>query len=297
MRPRRFIPVCNKGFTLIELLVAGMIGLVLMGLAFASLMAQRELLYYDFIRTRVNQNLRGAFDILGANIREAGENLPGSFPAVEIIDGGEGPDELILRRNLLDEVLKVCQNIAGGSGDRVYFATAGELEGCSYGDNLQSYNTWRTHRLTKGGSVRAYIHDTGLNEGEFLDYNNEANTGTELYVTRTGTWSRDYTVGSSAVYMIEEWHFRVGGLDGDLLELIENGLVDNPMNVVADIQDFELRAYMQDGSIKDSLTNLDDWTTLRGVEVKLVGRGSFNNRAINPELTAKFFPRNVLSNI
>ena len=85
-----------------ELIVSAGIGLGLLAATAGVVMSNRGLFNVDMVRTKLNQNLRSSLDIVGMNVREAGENLPGAFPAVELIDGGAGPDHLILRRNLLD---------------------------------------------------------------------------------------------------------------------------------------------------------------------------------------------------
>ena len=97
---------CADGYTLIELLVALAVASALLGATLAVAMSSRESYTTDQNRTRTNQNLRAALDLVGIEIRQSGERLPSDFPALEIVDGAEGaPDRLILRRNLLDEVL------------------------------------------------------------------------------------------------------------------------------------------------------------------------------------------------
>ena len=158
LKLRRYTPSCDRGFTLVELLVANLLGVIVVGMTISVVLQNRDLYQHDITRTRLNQNLRSALDVIGINAREAGENLPAGFPAVEVIDGP--PDELILRRNLIDEVLKLCQPITAGSGPGpAYFSAVGSEPGCSYADQTANYDAWRQERLDRGGVVSAYIYD------------------------------------------------------------------------------------------------------------------------------------------
>jgi len=86
-----------------ELLVASFLGLIILALGAQSTLSLRRLYLHDIVRTRVNQDLRGSLDMIGVNIRQAGENFTMSFPAIQIVNGtGGAGDQLILRRNLLD---------------------------------------------------------------------------------------------------------------------------------------------------------------------------------------------------
>src|SRR5690606_12792998 len=131
---------CNSGFTLVELMVAAGIGLGLLAATAGVVLSNRGLFNIDMVRTRLNQNLRSSLDIIGMNVREAGENLPGSFPAVELINGNDEPDELVLRRNLVDEVLKLCVVIDIGTAAPFIFAIPGTTQGCTYDDQQVNYD-------------------------------------------------------------------------------------------------------------------------------------------------------------
>ena len=72
MKSIRSIASCNKGFTLIELLVSSSLGLLLIALVMASVLANRQLFKQDMVRTRTNENIRGALDIVGTDIRLGG---------------------------------------------------------------------------------------------------------------------------------------------------------------------------------------------------------------------------------
>lgn len=303
MESRPSIRTSNSGFTVLELLVASTIGMIIMALALGSMLANRQVYHYDLVRTRLNQNLRGALDLVAANAREAGESVPGTFAAVEIVDGGAASDELILRRNLLDEVLKVCVDISAGSGTtQIVFANNSSTPGCTYADNTHNFNTWQEHRTSKGGNVRAYIYDTVTKQGEFFNYVTETDSGSSYSITRSaGSWANDYTVGAASVYMLEEWHFKVEdfALEDDLLQVIENEDTDNPMNVLSAVIDFFVTAQMMDGTVKSSFNPAagDQWTEIKALEVTLRGEDkTIKGETIESTVSSRFFPRNILSN-
>jgi prepilin-type N-terminal cleavage/methylation domain-containing protein len=53
MKSIRSIASCNKGFTLIELLVSSSLGLLLIALVMASVLANRQLFKQDMVRTQI----------------------------------------------------------------------------------------------------------------------------------------------------------------------------------------------------------------------------------------------------
>ena len=65
----------SEGVTLIELLITVTIGVVILGLTFSIVMSNRELMTRDQIDTELNQNLRIGADILGDDIRIAGQGI------------------------------------------------------------------------------------------------------------------------------------------------------------------------------------------------------------------------------
>jgi len=292
-----------SGFTILELIVATGLGLVVIGLTLGATLANRNIYQQDLLRTRLSQNIKSSLNYLGTNIREAGENLPQNFPAVEVVDGSpDDPDEIIVRRNLIDEVLKLCDDITAGSANNVYFAVPGTEPGCSYSDGEHNYNAFRDFRLEDDDeSVRAFIYDPTTQLGEFFDYTDEEDNGVQYYLMRgSGTWTNAYEVGSTAIYLLEEWHFSLEEdfLEALLLQVIENGNIDEPMNIVWGLEDFEIQVDMEDGTTLDEFTRTDNWTRIQAIDLSLTGREEYAATGIEMVLTlsARFFPRNILSN-
>lgn len=287
---------------LVALAVTGIIAAATLTIALSS----RGMFETDQNRTTVNQNLRAGLDLLGIDVRQAGERLPWDAPAVQIVNGSSGaPDELVLRRNLLDYVLPVCKDIgAGTSADSVFVAkkkvTSKVPPGCrpvgdddddGWPDNLQQ---WRAYRIAHGGEVLAYIHNPVTGDGEFFVYDAEDNSTFHIHKANGEAWQYDYDVDQNPrVYILEAKRFR---LVGDILQSVVNDDTANALNLVNHIEDFQIRAFLVDGSIADELAAGEYWTDLESLEVTLRGEIAFGKRSMERSVVTNFFPRNILSN-
>lgn len=276
-------------------MVAMFLGLLVGAIMLSSTMANKRAYNFDLKRIVLDQNLRNSMDILGSVLRVGGENLPSSFPAFEIVNGVSGGDELVIRRNLLDEVLSVCTPIAAGSTAlQVYFAVGGATSSaCTYSGQTHAYNAWRAYRNANSGSVKAYAYDVSGKRGEFFNYTNEGSSGTAYYILRGGgNWTNGYPTSSSSVYILEEWRIK---LSDRLLSLEVNGDTSTPRHVATDISNFQVTAIMNDGSTKTSFLRTDDWSDITAIEVSLTAESSYQKKPLTRVLTARYFPRNILS--
>ena len=301
----RSIRASSDGFSLLELLVALAI-LSVVGAASLSLaLSARGVFEQDQQRTTINQNLRSGIDLLGIDVRQAGERLPGNAPAVEIVNGASsGPDQLILRRNLLDYVLPVCKDVNSGTArDATFIAKKGggsvptgcapvpDADGDGWPDNLEA---WRNYRLANGGSVLAYIYNPVTKLGEFFTYNDEDKSDFHLHRANTGAWVNDYPTNQQPrVYIMEQKRYL---LAGGVLQYVFNEDTAHPYNLVDHLVDFQSRALLDDGTALTSMPSTADWTRLQSVEVTLVGSSTFSGRTMRRTLVSRFFPRNILSN-
>lgn len=287
--------------TIIELMVASVVGLLLIAMTMGVTLANQNIYELDLARTRLNQNLRGAVEMMGVDIRQAGERLPAGFPAIEIVDGASGaPDELIVRRNVLDAVLTVCEDIAAGSSDSKIFlssSTLGASPACVYGAQSSSFTDWSNYRSENGGTARVYIYNLATGNGEFLTYSAETDSGSTLYVEQsTGTYSNDYDAENSAVYALEEWRYRLDTLgSGDILQVIRNNDTANPMNVVFGLENIQVQAIMQDGTILTTFNAANDWSDLESVQIEANGIERSGKQEVEARIISRFFPRNILS--
>ena len=80
-----------------------------------------------------------------------------------------------------------------------------------------------------------------------------------------------------------------------MLQFFANEDTANPLNLSADISDFQVQAVLSDGSVVDTLGTSDDWTDLTALDISLTGQVTFDDRTLTRTVSARFFPRNVLS--
>lgn len=296
----------TDGFSVVEILVAMTITSVFAAAALSIAFSTQGLLEADERRTTVNQNLRAGIDLLGIDIRQAGERLAGDAPAIQILDGVSGAsDRLMLRRNQLDYVMPLCKDIHGGSAaDSVFVAklnTSGPVpSGCypvpdsngdGWPDNLE---VWRDYRIANGGSVLAYIHNPITGLGEFFIYDAEDSSTFLLHKANGDSWQNDYLMNQDPrLYILEQREYRL--LDG-VLQCIVNDDTAGALNLVSHIEDFQVQAIFNDGSMQQTFGGTDDWVRLQSLEVQLVGQIEGKNTRFERTLTSRFFPRNVLSN-
>jgi type IV pilus assembly protein PilW len=269
-------------------------------------LSARQVFEQDQRRSTVNQNLRSGMGLLGIDVRQAGERMPGDAPAVEVVNGSSGaPDALVLRRNLLDYVLPLCKDInAGSSADSVFVGkkkiTGSVPPGCSpvpdtnsdgWPDNMEA---WREYRIANGGRVLAYIHNPVTGNGEFFTYDAEDNSTFHIHKANPGNWQYDYVMNQQPrIYIIEQKRYL---LNGDTLQCVLNENTSAALNLVNHIRDFQVRALLDDGTVLTSMTSTTKWTRLYALEIRLDGSEAFGLRDIDRTLVSRFFPRNILSN-
>ena len=282
---------CASGYTLLELLVASLLGLLLAAMILSTMNANRNLYKKDLVRTRINQNLRGVMDIIGGDLRLAGENLGPYFPALEVTNSASG-DVLIIRRNLVAEVPQVCKAISANSTSALSFAVPGTTPGCIYSGETTTYNAWRSYRQTHDNSVEAFAWNPSTKRGEFFMYTSETDNGSTYTIKRSGKWTNAYPIGGAA-YILEEWRFE---LIDDTLQLVRNQHFDAPVDLAYQIQNFQVRIVMQDDTVLDSFDASDGWTMIKSVQISLTGEETFEGKDFTRTLTTRFFPRNILSN-
>jgi type IV pilus assembly protein PilW len=305
-RSRRSSRACTEGYSLIEILVSLAVTGVIAAATLTIALSTRGMFETDQHRTTINQNLRAGIDLLGIDVRQAGERLPFDAPAVQITDGSSGaPDELTLRHNMLDYVLPVCKEInAGSAADSVFVARKKVVgqpkvpQGCipvpdengdGWPDNLEA---WRDYRLANGGEVLAFIHNPVTGNGEFFVYDDEDNSTFHLHKNNSENWTYSYAPNQEPrIYILEQRTFR---LEGDVLQVVVNDDTAGALNLVNRIRDLQVRAVFKDGSVQSTLAG-KVWTDLQSLDVTLVAGESFDDRDMNRTVETRFFPRNILS--
>ena len=261
----------EQGLTVIELLVAATLAVIVIALALSMVLSSRNVFSLDRARTNVNQNLRSAMDIVTADIRQAGERVGPTVPAITVQKSSTGGDTLTLQRNLLDTTLPVCKDIsAGSSADAVVVADASIGKNhtnpnlaCKGKDNktkskwdsgaVTAINAWETYRQENGvpnanssgkKAFQAYIYDPQTGQGEYFYV--DATDSSQMHIHREngyGAWKHTYKASDQAFVYVKDQ--RVYSLDttNHVLQLTVND--GNPQNVVAGIDSFTVDTYMQ----------------------------------------------------
>lgn len=302
MRHKPFIHNSDSGMTILELLVASFLGLLMLGMTFSATHSNQRLYTHDLARTRVNQNLRSAMDFIGTDVRQAGEQLPRNFPAIQLTNGEDGEqDQLILRRNLMTEVLTLCSSINAGAtltSIPISSNTSGAPPACVYGGQTISYTAWTNYITAEGGEIKAFIFNLSTRQGEFITITGGVDSGSNMYLSNSNTpFANSYSEYSSAIYILEEWKYMLGTLEGEenLLKIIQNGDEDTERNLVYGITEFQVQIILEDDTIQQAFSTTDNWSTIKAIDILLSGEEQGSKRLATGSLNSRFFPRNVLS--
>ncbi len=262
-------------------------------------LANRNIYQRDIVRTRVNQNVRAALELIGAEVRQAGERLPASFPAIQLTDGGSTtPDTLVLRRNLLDDALFGCGDLAAGAvTTSIPLSRNGAVQSaCIYANQLGKMNSWASYITALGASPKVYVFNQTTRAGEFMQLTGSptTNTGTVIRLNITGiTPANSYVAEATWLYILNQWQL---GVNSGVLRIVENNESATPQNVVDQITNFQVQLVMQDGSIVDSLAATGSWTSIQAVRVTITGEETnAQGQVLTRTLSSDFFPRNILS--
>jgi type IV pilus assembly protein PilW len=308
---------CRPGFTLVEALVAIVVMGVIAALSMPLMLGSRRLVQSDQLRTATNQGVRAGSDLIGSDIRMAGERFPQSsaltLPPIEIVQGASGaPDEVILRRNLWENTFPVCNMLLDNTdpniivvrlaGDPFWTGPNGPLYpecGQPLDTNGWPMNLAQVKALadttTTNGVLRGYVYDPANGAGEFINFTVPANANTTGRVNRWGgaPITGSYPLGDRALmYILDERRYRI---NNDVLELILNGITGAPMSVAGDITDLQALYVLDTGAVVATLPGGTTWRNIRSVEITLTSETSVGPEMVQRSLTTRYFPRNVLS--
>ncbi|MEL4898059.1 hypothetical protein [Crocosphaera sp. Alani8] len=324
----------NKGVTLGELLAGSLVSLVIINLGFMGFSWSRQMYLQDQQASDVNQTLRSVFEIVGTDIKQAGEGFAEdpNFPSIVVSQDDDDNSEIRIRRSLLTSSLPVCGQVAVGTSDAVTVVDdTGSVAGCDVIDDDNNgwpdvLETWRDYRTSNGATIRAFIYN-GFGTGEFFDYNGEEtfDTGNSTVTPSPGivasasisasghTWQNTYEAnGSSRIYLIEERRYRLN--DDNELELIIDD--EQTSRVVGNLESFEIITHVQqdlsvnssatytctvippnNGDCDSNLPNPYVWSQIRFVEIKSEVSISDTpySSSVETEKSERVFPRNILN--
>jgi Tfp pilus assembly protein PilW len=319
----------NKGFTLAELIVGMIITTITLGLAFAAFESASKSYSNDKVRVDTGQSLTAVLDLIGTDIKQAGEQIGNSsFPTVKIVSGNQ-----ITLRKALTDALPLCQpvlttnallttatttaNILISDGS-IPTATAAGCSTVTPPALPTSVSDWQTER--NGGTGRVALVKTN-GQTHVLDYTTEVQDGgyttnkkysLTLINNNTAAESTatvaDYASGDS-VYLIEERTYRYDAANRELKLRVNGG---SEQTLISGLKSFSISANVTqtNNTVASGITTLPtttnaNWKKIVGVNVSLeVNPPSTcpspptNINGCRPEdfrTSGTFYPRNVMS--
>lgn len=323
----------NAGFSLVELLISMTIAIIIVSVAISLIFAMRRVQRFDQARTTINQNLRAASDIIGTDLRQAGQGLPGGgnpFPSIIFYTDDDGNDTLIVRRSLSPNALNVCKHPINGEIALITTSNSvkndnGRMRSECDGSDQGTINgieeglaSWEALRQEAGGTLRAFIYDVEKDFGEFFNYNgytqntshsNNKNAHEQYDVKAEGDFSNQHykNIGFDTVlpklFVLEERRYRINAEEGSL-EFILNGMEDTPQTLAFHISDFDVSATLDDGTVLTSLLANGEATDEDGNTIQTrwnkIRNVHISLTGVEPRdgpnartFTADFLPRNV----
>ncbi|MEM6428748.1 MAG: prepilin-type N-terminal cleavage/methylation domain-containing protein [Deinococcota bacterium] len=300
-------PQARQGFTLVELLVVLGVSILVITASVNVTIASNRMFRVDRVRTRMNQDLRAASDLIGADVRTAGSYLPNVGLQSIVVRGG---NELEIRRSLLSTQLPVCKKINGGSNADVVFVSENnpkrpecdrdsrDLDGDGQADDHTEWVDYRTDtEVNPNQTVAVYIWPSEDGQGEFFTYDAEDGSNQHIHKA-SGKWQHDYDPESTPPPNLYVMEMRRYQLTDGVLELIINDNEDNPLRLVNNITEFRVRAILTDGSVvEDFGENPEDrFTDIASVEIDVQAADQVTPQTrVERELNNRFFPRNILN--
>lgn len=307
----------SRGVSLAEVLVALVTMGIIMAMVVPLALSSRDALQSDQLRTSLNLNLRGATDIIGQDVRTAGERFTVGIAAtlnpIHIVEGaGSEGDELVLRRNLWESALALCQaNIAAGSSNpnvqvvrppgNISSPHWSQFPECFQPVNSEGWpqNLWDLRLLIDeigdGGTIGAFFFDPPSEDGDFFELEVPDNADSNRQIRRVdgGSWSNNYNiVNQPRIYVMEERRYRVRN---GILELVRNGNEDEPLRVAAGIARMEAQYVLADGSMVRTLPEESGWRDVRSIDVTFEALSALAGDEAERNMNTRFFPRNILS--
>jgi type IV pilus assembly protein PilW len=303
----------QHGFTLIELLITLVVGMLVISAAVSVTIASNRMFRVDRARTRMNQDLRAASDLVGADVRTAGSYLPNDGLQPVVVRNG---NELEIRRSLLSTQLPVCVDVKGGSNADVVFVSSNnnkyleerpecdkdsrDINNNGRPDNLEEWEAYRMDTsINPGQQVSVYIWPSDDGNGEFFVYDDEDGSNQHIHKDK-GKWQNDYSRANNPnMYVLEMRRYQLS--DDGILQLIINEDEENPLNLVNNITDFQVRAVLTDGTVVtdfgDGLNNTTDlFTDIASIEIDVQAEEQVRpDQVVSRELNNRFFPRNILN--
>ncbi len=254
-------PPCAEraaGFALVEMLAALTVAALATAAALTLTLSSRKLYETDQRRTDVNQNLRSALDLIGIDLRQAGERLPGGLP---------GDRDRERRRRVPGHADRAPQpprrgaaalcsrSTAGRARPRCGSPTPGTRLGCApvsdpdadgWPDNIDE---WRDWRIAPGRHVKAYVYNPIDRQGEFFVYDDDGDddrAGSTCGRPALGRHLPGRPAGCGSTCS-RSGRYRLPGRRPAVPD--QRRHCRDAVNLVTRLVDFQLRALLEDGTI------------------------------------------------
>jgi Tfp pilus assembly protein PilV len=195
----------SAGLSLLELLVTTVISTVILSVTLGLIVTQRRQYLNQQAATETGQTLQAGLEMMGNDIREAGEyaGAQTGLPILILKNGVSGqPDQITVQRKLLAQELNVCQTISAGTSISQITVSDKNDPSCGYSDGdgnkiPDDVQEWKSFRCQQDGVVGcqttavpvncqlsssrssgrecaiAYLYDSVKGIGQFLVYAGE----------------------------------------------------------------------------------------------------------------------------
>jgi len=288
--------VNERGITLVELMVAMTLNSFVFAMVLSAALSNRQLYLEDIVRVRIASNLRTSADIVSMNVKQVGENLSSSFPALTLENGvGTESDILTIRRGVLNEVLSLCQQAVSASSRLYVSYSASDEAACKDAAISSLHANFESFRSENSDNARLYIFDSVNQTGEFLDFESSGNSSAEYYFD-VSSLSQTYEPITSFIFVIEEFKFAHSDTNNSLV-MYRDGNVDDPQSVAFSVDSLSVILKMKDGPDLHSLGSMDpkNWKDVELVNIELIGKEEKFNKIITYSHNQDIFPRNIMS--
>jgi prepilin-type N-terminal cleavage/methylation domain-containing protein len=160
----------QQGFTLVELLVSTVVAGAIISASLGLINEQRRNFLGDRDRGNINDNVRNALNLIGADIRQGGELLEKQFelPVITVRDGNptNQADSIVIQRRAIPETLTLCEPISGGEteiditafGSDCGTTTSQPINDLDETKNVANIPSWRKERCSQDGNSKAGVN-------------------------------------------------------------------------------------------------------------------------------------------
>jgi type IV pilus assembly protein PilW len=286
----------------VALAVAG----ILLGLLLPIVLSNRRVVQLDQARTSANQTLRAAQQLLGSDVRIAGERFGEGLALSPIELSVSGDDSVVTLRRNLEDALPVCEALSSGDTSILvadWDGSTGEPQ-CAVNRTVDVGGTeWpatlAAHRQLAedaGGSLRAFLFDPSTRTGQWFEMTVPTGSSQPDSVSCASDCAWDASanygpVSESYVAILETIVYRLN--DGVLERVdVSSGEV---LRIASGIASFDVTATFADGSTATELASDADWREIASLELDVRVERREGESLADRSLQTRLFPRNVLS--